>query len=1685
MSRSPGSILLLTVMVIAILTTTTLGAVAIRFDQLSATDRINNSSVAKLAADSGLARLKEQIQLNQGNNGTRALVTPSVYDLETGESRRVADLDSFKPSPRSIVAGYEPAKTSLPRCLAVAVVVPWVNSGTYLFQEDSPSNPGLIFHYANIINDTPLGAIPENDSITSAADRRLPLSELTRLGHFYNPYAPLNAPQGTIGYWTIKMGGPEDEFLTRKNAAGSGSYFDALDFVYIPYLPRIVDTAIATSGGSGTGVDRVDALTYRQKIESVITTNNFKVWLDASVGDDLLYEYGFGDLFTESDDYRIQWLQPSLWNDLPEQELGVVHKSDNVVDPEVKWSRQPQPLLTSVHNTSGWDVDILRGSRSLGFWRLLDNAAFLTPSATVAALYYGPLDGIRLHQKLSVTLLSKLDRQPLQLNERTSDQGRLYNVRITNIAVNGNVVTMQLKLSNSTYDTPQRLGNAPIAASILDSIVNTGAVQPSTAFSLTNVSLNDSDSDGRAVQVTVTPSSDCLPSPSFTACPAVGDLVGLKRSGSVPVWGRVTAARFSNQRMTGFTVDALRAYPKPVRHLASTTYQDGGAPVIAYFGGEIVMNDYDGGTASETDELWLYNPETNAWTYPAQGGNRPGPLAGASMVYDQQNGRLIVFGGYYHEAVSINNIDCKSSPITCLSSNQPGLRIAKRIVNDTFAYTLATGTWERISYNLDASRKIKQDGRYQVKVVSTLADRSGLEGWRWTPRADTGRSRLTLNVNGSTETTVRIGPSPAGIAPGDELYLYSRLEPFNAWARVTAVDYPNGTITIRVHGYSQVAPTVSVGELLIQVLNRQSAAQTCIGRVEASIYRCALQGGTTTGYAVGDQIVLEEFVNGRLVQLLSGYVSHMTTTGVLSFVADERRLELKDFSDRSGAGIIANESAVALPVGRYGATLQAKPGGPQGSIQTNYLWQGNATNIARETRMGEIWQLDFTAGVTSGEASVAWSSTPKAMNNQPPEEAEYSFKVIRTDYQSQIFTPPDGVKAPEIIRDKDTVDPRTGLPTKEWDNAKVWEINIATSGSEAIAPSRLVAGAEIVIERQNGRDGPNPNVRESFHGLIVSTFFNGNGYDRTVVKVRHNPIYSGDTGLRKDSKNATITVQGDYRTDIPITGSDGKVKWVAESGGYIQLSNLTEDERARVPSSGVAVKIWRSAGGRIEAYTMTVRDRSYEPGVDSFRLYSDGVPYRSPDSLAYGSNALVSHNGVDAFSLALSDYQLSEYGYQGPAEWFANAHDANPSWEIRSSQSDARINDRPAPRQSGSLATLYSPGAPKSQLFSVGGTFGRFADLWRMDDAGKMTGNDNGRWQIGKASPRSSEDLPNLFGASLTVYQSNDVTKAVLFGGKLKFDDSSNDYGRRIGARILGEPDLQAFNHPDNAYYLPADATAGTRGFIRTISDNFPMGKVSSDVEDVRNSLTLTGDGLSGGVVKVVCTYLGQVCNGRNDSSPLMQHLGTLGRHSANAVLYGGASWGSAPALLNPGLAFRVENQNGGPVARMISGLSAYSSAQTNGRWEQDGYYPYRCDVGPGCDSAPYGTTGTHFSSDKTLMTAGFAAITGQDIGGSVLVTTTGVGRAIASNRGGQNDQSDRWYSYCADVDSELRCRIPANRYLGWLPDVEDVLFMMNAALTLASTDTYRVIGYHGGAKRGYQVMTWSGKDPIVFEIVP
>src|SRR3989344_4298399 len=361
LQHSAGSALLLTVMVIAILTTTTLASIAVRFDQLASTDKIANATVAKSAADSSLVKLKEKL-------AAQTEITPTVFDLDAN-TETPSIQTPFRPSPRKIVSTYQKVQTSLPRCNGVIVLLPWTNDGQYLQNQANDANPAMIFNYANIVNDTPLGIIPGNGGI-SDTDKAKTISQLTSMGHFYNPFAPLGAKQKDLNYWTVKLGGPQDQFLTKKATDGVSSYYKNVDFVYLPYLPRWSDSGIFAALPN-TKVDRISATVLRQKFENTIKENNFKVWIDASVTDAQLYQYGFGDLFVTSTDYKLKWLQPSLWNDTPEaDDYSSPYKTDDAENTTLTWTKKSQPVMTLGANDNGWDTATVKGAKSFSFIKL-------------------------------------------------------------------------------------------------------------------------------------------------------------------------------------------------------------------------------------------------------------------------------------------------------------------------------------------------------------------------------------------------------------------------------------------------------------------------------------------------------------------------------------------------------------------------------------------------------------------------------------------------------------------------------------------------------------------------------------------------------------------------------------------------------------------------------------------------------------------------------------------------------------------------------------------------------------------------------------------------------------------------------------------------------------------------------------------------------------------------------------------------------------------------------------------------------------------------------------------------------------------------------------------------------------------------------------------------------------------
>ncbi|MEK7201950.1 MAG: hypothetical protein AAB669_00225 [Patescibacteria group bacterium] len=1701
-SNRPASALLLTVMIIAILTTTTLASIAVRFDQLASTDKIANATVAKSAADSALVKLKEKLAA-----GTPPATTGTVFDLDKNEETTPISTP-FRPSPRKIVSTYQKISTSLPRCNGVIVLLPWTNDGQYLQNQTNDANPAMIFNYANIVNDTPLGIIPGNGALPDT-DKAKTVSQLTNMGHFYNPFAPVGAKQKDLNYWTVKLGGPQDQFLTRKDTDGVSSFYKNVDFVYIPYLPRWSDTGLPPTI-PGSKFDRITATDLREKFEKTIKENNFKVWIDASISDAQLYQYGFGDLFVNSTDYKLKWLQPSLWNDTPEaDDLSTPYKTDDAENATLAWAKKSQPVMTSAD--SGWRTAIVKGAKSFSFIKLADNNQTFSGgsnSATISGFVYGSLEGLRLNQSITLLLLDK-NQQPLSLETkyRGQDQGRLYSAEFTKIGPittsNGvDAISVDFKLgsgddlSGNYYNTPHKASGGWVTGADVDTIVVLAPPQFSTANSIDSVSIG---SNGTVI----TPANghDCA-----TICPAVGDLVSLTKAPNKPVWGKVTNVNFgSGTSFTNFTVDKLRQSPLPIREMAYTYFEQNG-PKIAYYGGAVNMNDYDGGYASESDQLWIYDPEVAdqnlAWTFKAPSNTNPGKRAGASMVYDSVNQRLVMIGGYYHQAVMLapNNINCETNQSTCLYTNRPGLRIAKRVTNDVYAFDLnpaspAVNTWEKIDYasTIDVTKKIQSGLRYTVRVTSTLADRSGLERWNWIVKNKPGESQ-DLVVDGTASSLIYLNPAVAGLAKGDEVYLYGNKaddSKFYAWGKVKNVYNNNNMVELMVYGYNGSEGSITMKSLAIQVVKRQITTNTCVGGIDAGHYFCQLDSsGDSTGYAVGDSVVLEQYDATSLTNTLSGFINYIDIYGKAYFVSDETKSAVADFVVQDqGSAIAASDSAIAFPSPRYGATLALQPLAP---TKASY-WEGAAKNINYNLRFADLWNVEFKNKATNpGPLSAAWLPQPTDNTIDPnfTTSSVYNFQVIRSNYTYQVATSNitgGGVNL-GAVKDKDYTD-RNNITYKIWDDSKKWRMEIDPNDAD-----KVVVGAWATLERRTS-DGS----RETFHGIVEDMFTNspcGVVYETKQLCLRHNPDYPGDSGLSGDSKNVKVTMTPSFDTTTTIGGT---FKGYSDHVSLQNVPNL-----GRVPGVGAMVMIWLNTGNPpgtfpVNAYTFIVTRRTFVN--NTFNIYFDKL-IASPHPFGYSSSQIANAGGTDRL-VTITDHQMNYYDSTNAPEWVKDVV-GNGAWKIRLSAKNPTLLYRPSPRRAGAVASIFTAGARviqnASKLFMVGGTFGQYGSLWKQDNAGANPTFGNAAWTPQYVSPNSASDIPNLFGGSLVAYKSGGLTKLVYFGGKQKTDISSADYGSSIGAKMLGRPD--SGNNIDNSFYIIDNFAANDPTAVsltKTIEDNatgWPSG--------VDKSLKFQGSDRG---TNKVCTYLGQVNGSAGtvcSSKPLLSQLGGMGRNNSQIDSndpnpYNGWSWGRTAILSDLGARFK--SQGSTPLASLIMSVPTLSGAGVNGRWDQDGYRPYRCDklLSFGCTATTlYGRATTNYGDKSAGLVAYTAINNATDKGGAILATSVGVGNAIASSRGGSTGTTAGWYSYCAksDIkkdangDPELlnnlyQCKSDATRYLPTLPDAEDLLFVLNAAQALGATDTYKVVGYYGGVKRGYLVTSVSGTLPKVYEIVP
>lgn len=1640
-NQSVGSALLLAVMVMAVITTSTLGAIALRFDQLTSTDRLNNSAVAKTAADSALARLKTKLGNNQA-------ITPTVFDLENAADNGSAfDPTAYQPNPNKIVASYQKAETTLPRCLGVTVLAPWVNDNRYIYDSNQDGNPALIFYYANIVNDTPLGIIPGNGGLSSS-DKSQQISSLTKMGHFFNPYAPINARPSDANYWTVKLGGTSDEFLTKKAADGINSYYRGLDFIYAPYLPRFTDIGFRAYTPQGGGsVQRLSAANYQKKFEDMITANNFKVWIDASVSDDDLYKYGLGNLFTSDSQYRIKWLQPTLWNDLPESELQAPYVTTALSADQVTWTKKDVPIFSTAD--SGYNARIIKGSQPMAVLR--GSTGNFSDGTEMTANLYGPMEGLRMGQYVTLTGFNS-SGQPVILSGRTEgEQGKYYNVRITGISpptISNGVESISIKfkmfddastgLNNTPTNTedPATYYHWGTGIKDIDSAVITATPQFSTTKSLANLSIT---SGGKIINVT-SGSDSCTPTNQMTACPAVSDVISLKKGSGAPVWGIVDSVTYNssdNTKLVRFTVDKLRQYPWPARDFATTTFSDAGVTKLAVYGGNVAANEYDGGYFSESDELWLYNPTDNSWTYISLSGQPR--LAGASMVYDSVGQRFIVFGGYYHEAVNkTNQVYTELNQGTIFWTNRPGLRMAKRISNSVWLLPRAGGAATLQTYNLADDHLLLNGTSYRMEILSTLADRSGGDGWQRQARY-TISGGINLKVDGS-ETDITITPSAAGFSVGDDIYLSGNRSDgggFEAWGNITNMIYdssPGSKITVVIHGYkpSNNETQVNLTYISLQILGRQAVSRSCQGGILGNkYYYCNFNNpNLVTGYGVGDAVALEQCdqldcTGNAVVNTLYGYISSIDKiNGKVYLVDSETITDLADFTAPANSGpTLLNHSPQALPWARYGASLIPYPT----DVNRAELWQGAMLGQTQYYKPTGVWELNLT--------TLAW--TFRSQSTSEP-SGSYTVKVIKPSYTSQVYT--STTSNPPIVRDLNS----NGKTI--WDNIKTWTVTLNTSGDQANATGKVVLNASVVIERSG------PGGRESFHGIINSTLNTGN----TVV-LRHDSGYQDDSGLQGNSNSAKISISSTYSVDENIASN---ADW---DGSSHALRIPTSNSKASLPL-GAIVNFWNGTAG----YSMIVTDRTYDDSNHVYRLL--GNYFAGPNISVYSSNQ-IGVAGTDIKLISLSDYQDN---YSQPLEWVTTVSGAgNVTWSLRASNasSDFTPNSKPSGKKGAALGSYYDSANLKTDFYTVGGNSGRYSSLWREINSGSTDNNNKPTWKIAKSGAMDNQDIPNLLGGSLSVYNNGGNLTGVYFGGKLKTDGITTDYGRTYGPKYLGHPDTIDNNNDNLFTALDSGASSQASGYLTSIASN-----VSNS--NVVKSFTFKSGGESG----ASCAYLGQT----GCEKLLVNHLGNLGRSSHSNGAYGGASWGSSFVVINPGSAFLSKDSQANLI---LSTPTLWTNALNN--WGQQGYQPYKQDTPPGGKS--YGTLGADFTSDKTGMFAGYAQLAG---GGAVLVTASSIGTAIiTSGRGINNNYS---YSYCplSDVskDSNGNYVSDGNRYvcksdslnsISWLPDPEDLLFVMNAGVNLAASDSYKVVGYYGGVRRGYIVTYHGTSDPVVQEVVP
>lgn len=1755
---SVGSALLLAVVTVSVLTTTTLGTFAVAYDQLSSTNKVNNASTAKLAADSGLAKLKKN--LLGGNVG---VTYPDAFNLTDGVAvgNLPADLAPFRPSPRDAVYAVESSVYNLPRCLAVGVLSPWTNDGRYLFKDNNGANPALIFHYANIVNATPYGIIAANTATTSddnlAAETKAKLlGEVTKLGQFYNPYAPLDKPPSDPSYWTINLNGPKDEFLSRLAEDNQTSFYRQLDFVYAPFLPRFVASAYLDYQNPNGGLQAINADNLRLKFEEVIRQNNFKLWLDGAASDNETQRYGLGDLFNngnanQDEDsnesrYRLNWLQPSLWNDLPEADGALGYAEDlmgprlvndlpktvTVDNAKVSWTKPTKPIRKFDSSNASWDVDVLRGSRSFAFvYPSGDFERQITPGFAVKLNFYGSYEGLRLNMPITIKAIDKLTDAPLTLKRRNvADNvyvGGFYNVKITEVDKANRA--LKLTFSSTALDTPVKTDGNDVKLKDLSILFLESGVQPATKKSVTGVTLGNGGDD-----VIAEFSSSCpYDENNFEVCPAVGDIVNLTKANEEPLWGVVDSIATdpnNNALMTNFKVDKWREYPKPLRNIAHTSFRDPGPGYdnknkVAYYGGEIVSNEFDGSVSSVSDELWFYDPAAadadTAWRFVSSGG--PTPRSGGSLVYRKNSGkeRLALFGGYYYQAVGKLNLP--GSPACtdnfylskCFLANRPDARVAKRFPNDLWLLDLEKEIpdWSNAGAHADNTNRpdIDDSAQLQVRITSRFHQRSG-KGDAWRPVFRVNGTPISLKTDPSDNlNSLDIGPSITGVAVGDEVSLAGKFTGternyFSAWGRVEEIaDY--NTIKLRVHGVKETVGTISLDYLDLALLNRLQVGNICTWDKDgggANAKRDTCLTADPTGLTVGDAVVLEEYdlVDRKLIGSYAGYLSRLDNEGGsyrLFFVSSEDLAGLRDFAaascdyasnDPNGC---AGESVRNRPAGRLGAALYV-----EGENKDGYLWQGAQVASEPTPRFVETWKMDWN--------QTKWSLEPANLQAVPA--TGLILETLSTPDSANVFTTKSALTNPAIVPDK-TIN-RTRIvngqqvveQVKVWDESKEWSIEIDNEGGGsrlAWNAMRLIKGVKITLSRV-GTFTKNSKLNtstEHFVGEITGLIFpgtGGNGSSHLWVKVKY---AGGGNGLTGNSANARAAVYYPSRKDANALKfdatrlSDDVVTGLADPADQLPVGSLVAVYKKSFD--------FNANGQNSEFFTAIIDGRVpiiSGGAVTSFQVQAAGPQYlSSPNPTASGLNGMIGTGNN------LAGFHIGEFRVKGSnwtTEWFNKLADGQ--WKVQFSVPAA--NDRPGPRTGGTIAVTTS----REEVYLTGGTIGSFASLWRLIKPDSA--NDDRKWRLAKADHRSNNDLPNVEGAAFDVLENK---QAVVFGGRRNFSSKSP-----VGPKVLGLPYNTTAN--DGSWTMADSGLApGAAGYKQSLFFDQTYSQAAGAAG--RDSLKMSAGAASVNMDSpangnTLCQYIGEtICKYQS-----ARHLGTLGQF--------GASSGDSLAILNPGSRWHFDGNNLTNRRSLLFGGPALSLSSTNNRFDQEGYYPSRCDNSNSNNCLTLTTYGVTtraneeaFETTKSLLLAGFTRLQAGDWRtscpepatqcGSVLVTPVGVGRAIIAGQdrfnlaGGTPDGTGNLNpSYCADytkdVDNNYSCKtsysssthLAGSQLIYTQPDSEDLMFLFNASKILSGDDTYKITGYYGGVRRGFLVTDRSSTleasgELDVKEIVP